>query len=234
MTKKTLYICGDSFCSLDPEYGDNWPALIANKCTHLEIVNLSTFGASNYLIYLQVNQALKNKCDYLIYHATSSIRQEFVINRDNAVRDHVGRYWNQTNPDKNKSMASVSWLNPHKNASNFYNNKKIAAINNFFTDFIDLTVLVEKNYIFIDYTLQLIAKNNNLKNWAWSLGGFEHTKFKSNNTWDFSEYSNYQCPINLWDNFDRDLVRPYYHITDKNLLQKTCDYYIHMLNLNNV
>jgi len=81
MTKKTLYICGDSFCSSDPEYGKNWSDLIAERCLNLEVVNLSSPGASNYLIYLQVKQALEKNCDYLIYHATSSIRQEFLINK---------------------------------------------------------------------------------------------------------------------------------------------------------
>lgn len=234
MTKKTLYICGDSFCSSDPDYGDNWVDLLEKSQPNLNVTNLSRFGASNYLVYLQVKQAIENNCDYLIYFATSSIRQEFVINRDNANRDHINRYWDQTNPDKNKSMASVSWLNPHKNASDFYSAKKISTIDSFFKEFIDLSVLVEKNYIFIDYTLQLIANTMREKTWAWSIGGFEHTSFDTPNQWDFSKYANNHCPINLWDNFDRNLKRPYYHITDKKLLQKVCNQYINMLELNNV
>ena len=231
MTKKTLYICGDSFCSSDQDYGDNWSDMLAKDHPELNVINLSTFGASNYLVYLQVKHALDQNCDYLIYHATSSVRQEFVITRDNTTFDKFDRYWNQNTQDPSKTMASLSWLDPRKGASNFYSNKKIDAINNFFKEFIDFNVLVEKNYIFIQYTLQLISKNKNLKNWVWSRGGFEHNSFGSINEWDFDFYADHHCKVNLWDHYDPALAlkRPYYHITDKRLLEEVSELYYNLL-----
>jgi hypothetical protein len=226
--KKTLYICGDSFCSADPEYGPNWPELLANSCDQIDVINLSSPGASNYLVYLQVQQALEANCNYIIYHATSSIRQEFLINSYTTSIDNIDRYW--TPHDKeNKSMVSNSWISPHRNAQVFSNND-LQIIKNFFTKFVDMPSLIMKNYIFICHTLDTI-KNSKVENWAWSRGGFEHVKFQNSTVWDFSKYSAHEAKINLWDDYDASLWRPYYHITDRNLLDNVCKMYIDMLQL---
>jgi len=232
--KKTLYICGDSFCSSDPAYGDNWTDMLEKKYPNIDIINLSSFGASNYLIYLQVKQALEKQCNYLIYHATSSIRQEFIVATDNALNDSSDRYY-QINQDNLYSMVSASWLNPEKNLHKIFNNNKIQKIKEFFTEFIDLPVLIEKNYITISYTLSLLKSNVNLEDWAWTQGGFEHSVFSNACQWDFSLYqSQHYKDINLWDYYDPNLKRPYYHITDKHLLENVCNGYATKLNLDNV
>lgn len=228
--KKTLYICGDSFCTTDPEYGISWVELLQEQCPTIEIKNFSSIGASNYLIYLQVKEALEQKCDYLIYHATSSIRQEFLINKDNATKDSVDRYWRQDKPAG--ALRCNSYHNVEKNLDNIFSNTERHIIKQFFTNFFDLPGQVEKNYIFICHTLDLIAKNKNLINWSWSRGGFEHSTFSnSQQDWNFTEYSSRECDINLWNHYCPDVYRPHYHITNKEVIQNVCNTYKKMLHL---
>lgn len=231
MSKKTLYICGDSFCSSDPEYGKNWSDLIAERCPGVEVINLSSPGASNYLIHLQVKLALEHGCSYLIYHATSSIRQEFLLDDRQVYLDTIDRYWSPRDKE-NKSMVSNSWITPQRNTEVF-DSQELALIKEFFTRFVDLPSMIMKNYIFIAHTLSLI-NDSRLDNWIWNRGGFEHKKFQNSSQWDFSRYSQNESIINLWDDYDNSLWRPYFHITDQALLEKTCNYYINMLNLKDV
>jgi hypothetical protein len=77
--------------------------------------------------------------------------------------------------------------------------------------------------------------------WGWSRGGFEHARFASSTHakfnqssvhWDFSQYQNNHCIINLWDDFDEKLRRPYFHVSKKNIQKQACDAYVSLLNLN--
>ena len=136
MNKKSLYICGDSFCVDDVSYGDNWVNLLEKKHNNLEIKNLSSSGASNYLIYLQVKHALSKNCDYLIYNATSSIRQEFLVGLDDSKIDDVYRYWNDNNPNKAAPLICASWLGVDKHYKSIINKSQIKDIDTFFKQFV--------------------------------------------------------------------------------------------------
>jgi hypothetical protein len=228
---KSLYICGDSFCCLDPEYAKNWPELLLSKVNNINVVNLASPAASNYLIYLQVKHALDQKCDYIIYNATSSIRHEFILNKNMDSTDNMLRYWDLSNPDNNKSMISMSWLNPQNTASQVLNKKIIKQHAEYFTNYIDLPSMIEKNFIFINYTLELLNKSNVI--WAWNRGGFEHKNFKSTQHYNFSNWHEKESKINMWDYYDSSVIRPYYHVTNKQILQDVCNEYINMLNLDN-
>jgi len=80
----------------------------------------------------------------------------------------------------------------------------------------------------------MIDSAKNVKGWAWSQGGFEHKNFKPAQDWNFSKYKEKENCINLWDYYDSSIARPYYHITDKKILQSVCDQYLNMLNLNTI
>lgn len=229
--KKTLYVCGDSFCSIDPDYGKNWPELIAQKCPEINVINLAIPGASNYLIFLQVRQALDNECDYLIYNATSSMRQEFVLNHSEHTRDSIDRYWNACFPDPKKSVVCTTWTNISRTTKETFTESQYKEIENYFSKFVDLPSMIEKNYIFIYHTLWLISKNKKLKNWAWSRGGFEHHSFNTVNEWDFSLWDYKQANINLWNYYDKSLARPFFHVTGESVRKKACDEYIKLLQL---
>jgi hypothetical protein len=226
-----LYICGDSFCTNDPEYDYSWVDLLAQKLPKLEVVNLSSSGASNYLVYLQVKTALENHCDYLIYHATSSIRQEFRLGDDGRQYDDVTRYWNTNNPNKNAPMICGSWLEVDRHYQGLVDTKQVNLINQFFKHFVDLPNLIEKNYIFVVHTLEMIKSS--AVAWAWSQGGFEHPRFGIDRKWNFDPYLDKMCPINLWDHYDPKKIRPWFHVTDPTVHQRVCDHYIKMLQLEN-
>jgi hypothetical protein len=242
---QTLYICGDSFCTSDPKYGPSWVELLKERHTDIQIINLASPGASNYLIYKQVEYALSQPCDYLIYHATSSIRQEFSLTSSNISGDNINRYWSPYD-QKNKTMICAPWSAPWGNTlsldgkvEQLFSSDDLKVIKEFFTKFIDFNVLIEKNYIFIKATLDLIVSNKKLKNWIWSQGGFQHKNFNNFNNddfkLDFSNYKKHQSTINLWDEYDaeqwRISRRPYHHITDLHIIQNLCNYYADVLQL---
>lgn len=231
MTNFNFYICGDSFCFEDPDYGPSWVNLLKDALPNINIINLASPGASNYLIFLQVQHALNNHCDFLIYHATSSIRNEFSIGNNDCKKDHFSRYWTPTDT-KNKSVVSNSWADPTRGTGEMMN-KSGNLIKQFFTEHIDFSSMVGKNYIFIDYTLNLIASQLPRTKWAWNRGGFEHYKFTGAQEWEFSKFTDRECQINLWDDYDHALLRPYYHVVDINVHKQVRDHYLNMLELTN-
>lgn len=226
----TVYICGDSFSVSDPEYGPNWADLFVSQTKNCNVTNLALPGASNYLIYLQVKEALANNCDYLIYHATSSVRQEFTTSEDHCITDHVNRYYNSADQNSTGSMICGSWHDIGRHYKSKLSNNSINEIARFSAQYIDLPSSIEKNYIYIRYTLGLIS-DAKLKSWAWSRGGFEHPSFSKSSNWDFSRYTVNEARINLWDNADTKLPRPIYHVIDQTVHQNVCNQYIEMLKL---
>jgi hypothetical protein len=224
--RKKLYICGDSFCGHDPDYSHSWVNEFTNRHPELEIHNLSSPAASNYLIYLQVKEALANNCNYIIYHATSSIRHEFVLTADNATKDSYDRYWNVLAPIA-APMVSISWPNPHHTANQVINETTQKEMQEFFFKHVDLQSLIEKNYVFIQYTLSLLSASDT--RWLWSQGGFEHPAFGNVRSWGFDRTN--ESTINLWDHYKPKVVRPYHHVNDTDIIKKVCDHYESMLNL---
>ena len=140
LTKSRLFICGDSFCFPDPEYGTCWADMIALSLPEVDVINLSSPGASNYLISLQVQHALSNHCDWIIYQATSSIRQEFSIAKSSSIKDGIDRYWNPTSK-KNKSVISNSWISVTRNTEDLLTSDN-QSIKQFFTDFVDIPSMI--------------------------------------------------------------------------------------------
>lgn len=227
-----IYICGDSFSVTDRNSGLTWVDLLEQRLPGQQLINLSVPGASNYLIYQQVKQALSNGCDHLIYQSTSSIRHEFVITDDHTNKDSYSRYYNPLAATESYSVACGSWYNLGRHHSDVLTEKEIVEINKFSLRFFDLAGFIEKNYIYIIHTLNLIS-NANLKSWAWSRGGFEHKHFKKSSSWDFSKFKDTEISINLWDYYDNSINQPVYHISDPYVHQTVCNHYLTMLKLHN-
>jgi hypothetical protein len=235
---KTLYICGDSFCASDADYGESWTDLLIKRLPHIQVIRLASIAASNYLIALQVKEALAAGCNYLIYNATSSTRYEYSLRHDGAVVDSISRYWH-VDDQVDKSVASHSWHSATNGTQDLLI-KKDGLIKDFFEQCVDFPSMIMKNYMLIDYTLKCIAEKMPETNWAWSRGGFEHPRFSQSahpkfnpysSHWDFSRYQANHCAINLWDDFDQLRRRPYFHVTGDEVKEKTCDHYIRMLGL---
>lgn len=227
-----IYICGDSFSVTDRNAGYTWVDLIQQKLPGHQIVNLASPGASNYLIYLQVKHAINSQCKHIIYQSTSSIRHEFAFRDDYAKKDSYTRYHNPMVVNKDCSVACGSWHNLDKHHSAVLTKDDTDAIADVSMRFFDLTGAIEKNYIYIMHTLNIIS-NANLKSWAWNRGGFEHVNFKNSSIWDFSKFEQNEVDINLWDYYNNLLDTPVYHITDSTVHQTVCDRYITMLKLHN-
>lgn len=226
----TVYICSDSFGCFAQGSDKSWSNLFQDKCFAKNVVNLSRPGASNYLIYLQVKEALSNNCEHVIYQATSSIRNEFSISRSNHTIDYLERYYNSLEKvKKTKTMLCGSWINLLNGHEDILSKKNYNFIKEFYTQYVDLPNLIEKNYIYIKYTLDLLS-NAKLKSWAWNRGGFDHTSFQHNKTWDFSSFEKQEANINLWD-YHNGSSEPIYHVTDMEVNQNVCDQYLQMLKL---
>ena len=224
---KTLYICGDSFCSVDPDYPGSWVEQIQLDHSDLIVVSLAIPGASNFQIYLQVKEALAKNCDYLIYHATSSIRHEFVVDPLVDPKTGYDNYWNRSFPNEPRQLVCTSWVTPEN--SLILDRKQVTLIKTFFKNFINIDSEIEKNYLFITSTLDLI-NSSGIKNWVWSRGGFEHKDFKNSKNWQF-EFAEREVEYNLWDHYYAEVTRPFYHISDLAVIKTACKHYSTMLNL---
>lgn len=94
---KKLIVCGDSFMSATQDIPDRIDCLGGGHFTQIFAKELGfkydTFargGASNFLIYLQVKEALNNDPDYIIVGFTDSLRVE-ILNGQHHDGDEIGK-----------------------------------------------------------------------------------------------------------------------------------------------
>ena len=80
--QKKLLICADSFCADRNQYNWTWWNCLAKdlKC---EVINLSISGASNFNIFLQLEEGLKYNPDYILVSLTAPNRIEEKLTQDN-------------------------------------------------------------------------------------------------------------------------------------------------------
>jgi len=76
---KKLYVCGDSYFSCDEKWpGSHFSEIIADKLD-LTLVSLARQGISNSAVRLQIERALSDKADFVIFGATDSHRFEIPL-----------------------------------------------------------------------------------------------------------------------------------------------------------
>jgi hypothetical protein len=125
-------------------------------------------------------------------------------------------------------MICTSWTSaPH---SEFFDTYQSQQIKDFFTSFVDLPSQIHKNYLYIISTLHLI-KTKKVPRWIWSQGGFEHKNFHPKSQWNFEEYRGNESIYNLWDYYNPEQLRPYYHVDDPEIIKQVCMYYKKVLQL---
>jgi hypothetical protein len=196
---KRVYICGDSFCVPDPEYGACWVDLLAKQRT---VVNLAQVSATNLLISQQVDQAIAESADFVILQGTSCTRSETRFNG---------------------KVVPYSFLTSNTTTTKF-NDRQLTIIREYYTEFFDLDLAIYHNQCIIQNTLQKLADNS--IPFRFDQGGFEHPKFGATPTEYFAKFDNYRSKINLWDYADTKDYRPYYHIRDAEVHQRIAHYYI--------
>jgi hypothetical protein len=196
---KRIYICGDSFCVPDSEYGQCWVDLLAQ---HRAVVNLAQVSATNLLISQQVDQAIAESADFVIAQGTSCTRSE---------TRHNGK------------IVPYSFLTANTTTTKF-NDRQLQIIREYHTEFFDLDLAIYHNQCIIQNTLQKLMDSG--IPFRFDQGGFEHPKFGATRSDYFAKFSSCRSEINLWDHADTRDYRPYYHIRDAKVHQQVAQYYI--------
>lgn len=196
---KRIYVCGDSFCVPDPEYGQCWVDLLAQ---HRTVINLAQVSATNLLISQQVDQAIEESADFVIVQGTSCTRSE---------TRHNGQ------------VVPYSFLTANATTTKF-SDSQLRIIREYYTEFFDLDLAIYHNQCIIQNTLQKLVDSG--IPFRFDQGGFEHPKFGAAHLDYFAKFNSYRSAINLWDYADTRDYRPYYHICDANVHQRVAQYYI--------
>ncbi len=194
-----IYICGDSFCVSDPEYGPCWVDLLAEK---FSICNLAQIAATNLLIAQQVDRAIADKADFVVVQCTSVTRSEKL---------HNGKYFPFSYHTASTETTPFSKL-------------QLQILRDYYTEFFDLDLAIYQNAITIENTLQKLVDSE--IPFCFSQGGFEHANFYPVSTEYFSKFGQWRSGVNLWDYTVTRHYRPYYHITDRQIHQQVADYYV--------
>jgi hypothetical protein len=196
---KRIYICGDSFCVPDPEYGHCWVDILAQ---HRTVINLAQVSATNLLISQQVDQAIAESADFVIVQGTSCTRSETRFNG---------------------KVVPYSFLTANTTTTKF-NDRQLCIIRDYYTEFFDLDLAIYHNQCIIQNTLQKLSDSGTP--FRFDQGGFEHVKFGAVHSDYFAKFGNHRSEINLWDYADTRDYRPYYHIRDAEVHQLVAQYYI--------
>ena len=196
-----VFICGDSFCVSDPEYGVCWADIISQK---FDTVNLGQVSASNLVISRQVDQAINSVAEFIIVHCTSCTRDQ--------------TYY------KGK-LVPFSYITASELTTPFDQNK-LRILKEYYVEFFDLELAIYQNECILSNMLQRLVDYG--KPFLFDQGGFEHPMHGNNVTTKsyFKKYNNYRSDINLWDYAAQRNFRPYYHITDSSVHRTVADYYI--------
>jgi hypothetical protein len=196
---KQVYVCGDSFCVSDPDYGQCWVDLLAEQ---RNVVNLAQVSATNLLISQQVDQAIEKSADFVIVQGTSCTRSETKVDG---------------------KIVPYSFLTANTTTTKF-NNHQLQIIREYYTEFFNLDLAIYHNQCIIQNTLQKLMDCN--IPFRFDQGGFEHPKFGAEPIEYFAKFNNNRSAINLWDYADTRDYRPYYHIRDAEVHQHIAQYYI--------
>lgn len=163
--KQSVYICGDSFCTSDPEYPQITP-------WHELIPNAKTLGrncASNLLIYQQAHKAIKENADYIIVSFTSSLRSEIMWNGE---------------------ITPFSWLSLDHTTP--FDHETLNVLKKLF-DKINLNIEIVRNKLIIESTLIMLSKST--IPFKFDQGGFEHPSYGGVGTYfkEFDEHRSKYC-----------------------------------------
>lgn len=219
----TVFVCGDSFAKSDPEYGPCWIDLLAQK---ISVVNLSKVCASNLQIALQVQQALDQAAEFVIYLATSSVRQDVVLNQNKSKRQLLDRYIDITTPDFSKDLVSYSWASLDE--TTLFDPDQLNLLRRYHSEFSDLDLAIYNNQLIIEATLHKL-RNSGVP-FLFDQGGFEHPGFGSSNKY-FEEFDAWRSELNLWNYIAGQPIkhRPYYHIVDPTTHVNIANYYFNAI-----
>lgn len=224
---KSLYICGDSFSHSDPEYGFCWVDILTSKLDgKFSVVNLSRVCASNLQISTQVDKAIANSADFIIYLMTASTREE-VIHNSKVDKPIWERFTDITNKQSSTDLTSYSIFS--LDHTTILSAQQLTLLKEFHSEFFDIDLTIYKNELIIEGVLSRLAQSG--IPFVYDQGGFENPKFSG--TKDkiyFEKYLKNKSAINLWNFAHVKKHRPYYHIEDALIHKHIANYYFDLLN----
>ena len=215
---KSIVVCGDSFNVDDPEYPNiHW----SSKFTHL--TNLSIPGASNLVIRMQIDKAIKLNPDLIVVSFTSSMRTVIKYNKQ-IKSDVLDRVYSPSGTSNKNDFDLISFPYVGAELYGVLSHDQLTILKNYVVEFIDLDLLRLENYYIIKDALETLMQSD-IK-FSFSLGGFDHQSFTNDTPFDFSKFNQFQCPINLWDHSDRKKqLRPWFHVLDSTIHYNLAEYY---------
>lgn len=224
----TVYICGDSFGCSDTEYGPGWVDKLTKKLQgKTTVVNLSRVCASNTQIGLQVEHAIANQAEYIIYLATSSVRDDVVLNTAHSTNTLLDRFADITTPDPAKNLTSYSIQS--LNDTTLFDTVQMNMLKQYHATFFDIDVAIYRNELIIEGILSKLVASE--ISFTFDQGGFEHASFSNSKKNYFKTYNEYRSEICVWDYVTKHLKhRPYYHIEDQRIHEEIAEYYYNLIN----
>ena len=228
---KKLFICGDSFGSSDPAFSnqcwvDHLSALLDSEYT---IINLSRVCASNLHISLQVDLAIKQQADYIIYLATSSTRDDVRLRPVQYLDNLLLRLTDLISPTIEQDLTSYSIGSLDRTTK--FTNRQLDILKEYHSEFFDIDLYIYRNKLIIESTLQRLHRCG--IPFKFDQGGFEHPSFVKSTAIPayFDNYKEFFSKINLWDYVVNQKIkhRPYYHIQDPAVHQQIAKYYYQII-----
>lgn len=217
---KTVYVCGDSFASTDPEYaGMSWTEQLDAR-----VVNLSRVAGSNLLISLQVDRAIEKQPDYIICLFTGVTRDDVEFRNTKITEDLLNRFYDYIHPDNSTDLVSYSIPTMHYGP---FDSRQIPVLKEYHATFTNLDLLIYKNKCIIENTLQKLLDSG--INFIFDQGGFEHKSYAIKTDY-FAKFNNHRSQYNLWDYAPDRKLRPYFHIEDKHIHSMIAEYYNQLIN----
>ena len=209
---KHIYICGDSFATPDPEYGTMWAEILERKLgTDYRMVNHSSVAASNLLVAVQVDHAIKQHADFVIVLATACTRDEARVKPATDL-DLMSRF-------NCHELVSYSVFRPYRS---HLNTEDQQAISDFHLRYTDLELNIFRDHTLLLGTLLRLQQAG--IPFLFDQGGFEHPRFGGSREY-FTEFDSVRTELNVWDYGTTVDERPYYHITEAAIHQQIADYY---------
>ena len=225
-----VIVCGDSFNCNDALYpGVHWTEKIVQLNSSIDLTNLSICGASNLLIHLQIDSAIKSKPDYIIVNFTSSLRTNIRYKNVKTTGEMISRFY-KLNSANNDNTDLISFPYSGIDIFNNINHAQQTLLKTYLLDCVDLDVARLENYYIINSALNSLL-DSNIK-FLYGAGGFDYEKFlkPGDIKYQFPKFIDYEIQFNLWDHWDAwRNVHPYFHVTDEVVHHNLASHYLSKL-----
>lgn len=227
---KKIYICGDSFGC--PDFGwtfDPWPVILQHLLGNdYQVINLSISCASNFLIRVQVDKAIKESADFVILLGTSSTREQGKVKNIPPQYDNVYdrfRKIGQEDSDRfRRDLACYSMVSLNDTCE--FEPKDVSVLQEYYGVVFELDLEIQKNQYIIESSLYTLREHD--IPFLFDQGGFENPIFGNVREQDyFANFKQYQTLINQWTlaSMLPDSNRYHFHIVDQPTHQDIANYY---------